>query len=122
MNEDLLKQVKENTESFAEKAMDITEAYNYTPPTKIVGGLSSNNGFLSSKEAYLIIESPIESRPSNYGYIKGNKLNGYISLNNIHGYTKVDEIRFNTAGSLPDGITKDELDKIRTLLKNGVIF
>lgn len=58
--------------------------------------------------------------PSVFNKLNGHPLNRYTSLNSLTGYTEIGEIHY--APSTQLYITKNEIDEIETIVKNGIIL
>ena len=90
------------------------------------GSMTSNNGVLSVKYPYLILNRPIQSLPKNY-----NKYGGYPSnitsvLSSLSGFTKVSDIHLDNIYSASDSgdvyATNAEKQELESLLKQGIII
>lgn len=90
------------------------------------GSMTSNNGVLSVKYPYLILNRPIQSLPTNY-----NKYGGYPSnitsvLSSLSGFTKVSDIHLDNIYSASDSgevyATNAEKQELESLLKQGIII
>ena len=85
------------------------------------GNIEQSNGYTSSavmlgvREAFLLIERPVQSFPSNYGHDKGYPSNITVSLASVTGYTEISDIDLS---GIP--LTDTELSELRDLLKTGV--
>lgn len=74
-------------------------------------------GYLQTQRPYIIMTLPTLSLPENYGHYYGYPANYTDTLGNLSGFTQVSDVHL-------DGFTctKDELDEIERLLKEGVIL
>lgn len=81
------------------------------------GGFSGNAGAMGIKKPYLIISRPQSAM--NYGFpsMQGYPSNYYTRLGNCSGFTQVAECHVENISA-----TDKELDKIKDLLKEGVII
>lgn len=77
----------------------------------------SNYGYLGIQTPYLMIERPMASIPSNYGYKYGYPSNLARKLNQVSGYVKVSET---TTWSNNFNCTDEEQEEIKTLLEGGI--
>lgn len=77
----------------------------------------SNYGYLGIQTPYLMIERPMASIPSNYGYKYGYPSNIAKKLSQVTGYVKVSET---TTWSNNFECTDEEQEEIKTLLEGGI--
>lgn len=77
----------------------------------------SNYGYLGVQTPYLMIERPMASIPSNYGYKYGYPSNISKKLSQVKGYVKVSET---TTWSNNFECTDEEQEEIKTLLEGGI--
>lgn len=82
------------------------------------GSLSGSVGLLDDFVPYLIFHRPIQSLAENFKGHKGYPSNITVSLGNLNGYTEVEYINLQ---NIPNA-TSAEMDEIKSLLKQGVIF
>ena len=81
------------------------------------GGFSGNAGAMGIKKPYLIISRPQSSMNNGFPSIQGYPSNYYTRLGNCSGFTQVAECHVENISA-----TNKELDKIKDLLKEGVIL
>lgn len=81
------------------------------------GSLSGNSGVMGGKIPYLIITRPQTNMPENYQHLQGLPSNAYVQLSACHGFTKVKNV--NVQNIIAES---EELEKIKTLLLDGVII
>ena len=86
------------------------------PNVERAGSLSTNAGHLGVHTPYLIIERPIQSYPKNANTFYGYPCNQTMTLSSCHGYTEAE------ADILDIPCTSEELDEIRSLLRDGIIL
>lgn len=81
------------------------------------GSISSNIGVLGVQKPYIIYTVPNVSLPENNNKFFGYPLNMTTTLEELKGFTVVDEIRL-------DGleITEEERDRLREILRGGVVI
>lgn len=81
------------------------------------GSSSSCYGQLDVKTPYLIIERPVQSRPSNYSYYEGYTSNVEVTLSEMIGYVEVEKI-------YPTSVfcNETEMNEIENLLRKGVLI
>ena len=81
------------------------------------GGFSGNAGAMGIKKPYLIISRPQSAMNDGFPSIQGYPSNYFTRLGNCSGFTQIAECHVE---SIP--ATDKELDKIKDLLKEGVIL
>lgn len=81
------------------------------------GGFSGNSGAMGIKKPYLIISRPQSAMNDGFPSIQGYPSNYYTRLGNCSGFIQVAECHVENISS-----TDKELDKIKDLLKEGVII
>lgn len=81
------------------------------------GGISLANGYLGLSNPVLYIHRPIDATPSGYNNIMGYAASTIQSLGSLSGFTQVKEINLGVAGA-----SREDLDEIEALLKEGVIL
>jgi hypothetical protein len=81
------------------------------------GGFSGNSGAMGIKKPYLIISRPQSVMNDGFPSIQGYPSNYYTRLGNCSGFTQVAECHVENISA-----TDKELDKIKDLLKDGVIL
>lgn len=81
------------------------------------GGFSGNSGAMGIKKPYLIISRPQSSMNDGFPSIQGYPSNYFTRLGNCSGFTQVAECHVENISA-----TDKELDKIKDLLKEGVIL
>lgn len=81
------------------------------------GGFSGNAGAMGIKKPYLIISRPQSAMNDGFPSIQGYPSNYFIRLGNCSGFTQVAECHVENISA-----TDKELDKIKDLLKEGVIL
>ena len=101
-------------------AEGMTMALTGQPTTRyqMSGNLSTANGYMGVLTPYLIWYRPVNVKPSGY-----DKYYGYPSfftrtLSDCSGYTKVHEL----ISDAPTGVPADDWEKIKQMLKDGVII
>lgn len=78
---------------------------------------NSTAALMGVRKPYLMIERAVPAFPSKYGHDKGYPSNITTQLSNVHGYTEIEDIDLT---GLP--FTADEIEELRSLLKDGVYF
>lgn len=81
------------------------------------GGFSGNAGAMGIKKPYLIISRPQSAINDGFPSIQGYPSNYFTKLGNCRGFTQVAECHVENISA-----TDKELDKIKDLLKEGVIL
>lgn len=81
------------------------------------GGFSGNAGAMGIKKPYLIISRPQSAMNDGFPSIQGYPSNHYTRLGNCSGFIQVAECHVENISA-----TDKELDKIKNLLKEGVIL
>ena len=81
------------------------------------GGFSGNSGAMGIKKPYLIISRPQSVMNDGFPSIQGYPSNYYTRLGNCSGFAQVSECHVENIPA-----TDKELDKIKELLKEGVIL
>lgn len=81
------------------------------------GGFSGNSGAMGIKKPYLIISRPQSAMNDGFPSIQGYPSNYYTRLGNCSGFIQVAECHVENISA-----TDKELDKIKDLLKEGVIL
>lgn len=81
------------------------------------GNLSGNSGVMGGKIPYLIITRPQTNMANNYEHYQGVPSNFYTSLSSCTGFTKVKNVDVRNINA-----ESNELDKIKSLLMEGVII
>lgn len=81
------------------------------------GGFSGNAGAMGIKKPYLIISRPQSAMNDGFPSIQGYPSNYFIRLGNCSGFIQVAECHVENISA-----TDKELDKIKDLLKEGVIL
>ncbi len=81
------------------------------------GSLSGNSGVMGGKIPYFIITRPQTNMAENYQHLQGLPSNTYVQLSACHGFTKVKNV--NVQNIIAES---EELEKIKTLLLDGVII
>lgn len=79
------------------------------------GGLSLANGFLGLNQPIIYIHRPINATPSGYNNIMGYPASTIANLGTLSGFTQVREINLGISGA-----SKEDLEEIERLLKEGV--
>lgn len=79
--------------------------------------LSSNNGYMSVKQAYVTILRPIHVLPPNFAAHEGFPYEGYVNLGSCTGYTKCRAVNVDTLTC-----TAEEKQMIKQALLEGVIL
>lgn len=82
------------------------------------GNVSGNSGYLGVQKPYLIFSVPNVAIPKGQNKYTGYPLFATFKLDKLKGYTEIEEIHLEKMGSA----TSEELDKIVSLLKGGVIL
>lgn len=83
------------------------------------GGIASGNaGFLGVQKPYLIFNIPRVAIPKGLNTYTGYPIFATYKLGDLTGYTEVEEIHLENMGTA----TKDEIDRVVSLLKGGVIL
>lgn len=81
------------------------------------GGFSGNAGAMGAKKPYLIVSRPQSAMNDGFPSIQGYPSNYYTRLGNCSGFTQIAECHIENIPA-----TDKELDKIKDLLKEGVIL
>lgn len=81
------------------------------------GGFSGNAGAMGIKKPYLIISRPQSAMNDGFPSIQGYPSNYFVRLGDCNGFTQVAECHVENISA-----TDKELDKIKDLLKEGVIL
>ena len=84
------------------------------------GNISGNMGFMGQLRAFILLSSPVSSIPGNIKKIHGVRSNIYMAFSGLTGLQQIQDWRPNT--TLTSVCTKEELEEIDKLLKEGVIF
>ena len=95
----------------------LSQSKGIKPEIQISGQVQSTNGLLGVQKPYLEIRRPNLCIPEGQKVIEGYPSLISSSLSSLSGYTEVEEIHL----SIP-GATKEELEEIELLLKEGVIL
>lgn len=83
------------------------------------GGIASGNaGYLGVQKPYLIFNVPRVAIPKGLNKYTGYPIFATYKLSDLEGYTEVEEIHLENMGTA----TKEEIDRIVSLLKGGVIL
>lgn len=82
-----------------------------------MGGMSLANGYLGLSNPVVYIHRPINATPSGYNNIVGYPASTIANLGTLSGFTQVKEVNLGIAGA-----SKEDLDEIERLLKEGVIL
>ena len=82
------------------------------------GSLAGSVSLLEDFRPYFIFHRPVQSLASNFKSYKGYPSNITKQLSSVKGYTEIEYINLQ---NIPDA-TSEEMDEIKTLLKNGVII
>lgn len=97
-------------------------AINSKPVINVGGSIGSNYGYMTAQKAYLIISSPVNSKPLEYQARIGYPVNGLYYIGDCSGLTIVDTGTFNT-GQVSNRfgvITDTEADELKQLLEGGI--
>lgn len=81
------------------------------------GGMSLANGYLGLSNPILYIHRPINATPAGYNTIMGYAASTIQTLSSLSGYTQVKEINLGISGA-----SREDLEEIEVLLKEGVIL
>lgn len=81
------------------------------------GALSGNAGAMGCKKPYIIISRPQTATATNFPLFNGYPANSSVVLNQCTGFIKCDEVHVENIPA-----TSDELSKIETLLKSGILI
>lgn len=84
------------------------------------GALSGNVGFMGNMTAFFLLSSPLPHIPANARQLMGYRSMIYRSFENLAGYEQIET--HHPSAALAKECTKEELDEIERLLKEGVIF
>lgn len=83
------------------------------------GGVASGNaGYLGIQKPYLIFNVPRVAIPKGLNKYTGYPIFATYKLGDLEGYTEVEEIHLENMGEA----TKEEIDRIKSLLSGGVIL
>lgn len=83
------------------------------------GGIASGNaGYLGVQKPYLIFNVPRVAIPKGLNKYTGYPIFATYRLGDLEGYTEIEEIHLENMGTA----TKEEIDRIVSLLKGGVIL
>lgn len=83
------------------------------------GGVASGNaGYLGVQKPYLIFNIPRVAIPKGLNKYTGYPIFATYKLGDLQGYTEIEEIHLENMGNA----TKEEIDRIVSLLKGGVIL
>lgn len=93
---------------------------NSKPQYQRSGQLSGNAGFMGVMTAFVLLSSPIPHIPANARQLMGYRSMIYRSFENLAGYEQIES--HHPSADLAKECTKEELDEIERLLKEGVIF
>ena len=89
----------------------------------IGGNIGNNYGYMTTQDAFLIIENPVQNLPINYPYYEGYPSNIRVSqLRKVTGYVEVEADTF-WCGSLtnPYGtITSEEAQELKQIMNGGI--
>ena len=80
-------------------------------------GFSANAGAMGLKKPYFIISRPQTAMAQGYEKYMGRGANTLVNLSNMKGFVKVKEIYFTNSNP---GMTDNEQNKLRAILKEGV--
>lgn len=80
---------------------------------------TANAGAMGIKKPYFIISRPQTAMAQNYGHYVGRGANTLALLSNLSGYVKVKEIYLVNGNT---GMTDAEQEKIKSILKEGVVI
>jgi hypothetical protein len=81
------------------------------------GGLSLANGYLGLSNPILYIHRPIDATPQHYNNYIGYAASTERTLTGLSGFTRVQSIQLGIAGA-----SREDLEEIEMLLKEGVIL
>lgn len=84
------------------------------------GNAGASFGYMDNQKPYFMIERPINNNPHNFKGWKGYTSNLRMKLSMIKGYTEIDDNCMWVDNF--DGISKDEADKLKSVLASGVYF
>ena len=87
-------------------------------PVSRSGSIEGNAGLMDDFVPYVIIHRPVQSLAKDYNKFKGFPSNITATLGSVSGYTEVEHIHLQ---NIPNA-TREEIDEIVALLKQGAIF
>lgn len=93
---------------------------NSKPTYQRSGSLSGNVGFMGNMTAFFLLSSPLPHIPENARQLMGYRSMIYRSFENLTGFEQIE--KHYASAALAKECTKEELDEIERLLKEGVIF
>lgn len=93
---------------------------NSKPTYQRSGSLSGNVGFMGNMTAFFLLSSPLPHIPENARQLMGYRSMIYRSFENLAGFEQIE--KHYASAALAKECTKEELDEIERLLKEGVIF
>ena len=87
------------------------------PNVEKSGSMGGMGGMMGVQKPYLILTRPRQALPKEQNYYMGYPSFVTVSLDDLDGYTEVESVHLKNINA-----TKQELDEIEALLRNGVIF
>lgn len=93
------------------------EAFSAKDSYTSFGGLSLANGYLGLSNPILYIHRPIDATPQHYNNYIGYAASTERTLTGLSGFTRVQSIQLGIAGA-----SREDLEEIEMLLKEGVIL
>lgn len=84
------------------------------------GSIVGSPGYLGVQDAFILLNSPVQSIAGNIKHLEGLRSNVNVSFAGLTGFQQIES--YVPTADLAAACTLEELDEIKTLLMEGVIF
>lgn len=91
---------------------------NGKPTFEVGSNIGSNYGYMTAQTPFIILEEPIQNRPTEFIAWRGYPSNTLHTIDSYSGYTEIDTDTFWT-DTFTKPITEAETEELKTILNNG---
>lgn len=98
----------------------VSSIFNSKPEYQRSGNIASTPGYLGIQDAFVLLNSPIQSIAGNIKHLEGLRSNVNAAFSNLTGFQQIES--YHPDAVLAAECTEQELQEIEQLLKEGVIF
>lgn len=98
----------------------VSSIFNSKPEYQRSGNIASTPGYLGIQDAFVLLNSPVQSIAGNIKHLEGLRSNVNVSFSGLSGFQKIES--YTPTTGLAAECTAEELQEIKNLLMEGVYF